>query len=129
MEKRFTLALVLCVIVLVLWQKFMIKPPPPPKEPPAGAPSEVTPPVKPPDAPATGPAGGVPATSPVPPDQVKEVELANDRLRLVLTNLGAAIKSAELVEYHPTAKNKDVPLRFLVPSPDHLNALRLDAWP
>lgn len=130
MDKRFLLALMLCLAVLFLWQQFVIgpaKPPPPKPDAPATEGGDTKPPeggAKP--AEPAAPAAPEPAIDPA---LVKTAVIGNRRLRLEVTNLGAAVRWAELLDFSPTAREKEehnARLRFLVESGDGLHALRLD---
>jgi YidC/Oxa1 family membrane protein insertase len=118
MEKRLTLALFLCLAFLFVYQSFMVRPKPVP-EPAGGALPAAT-------APDPEPARSEAVLDPK--EIVREV-LENEVLRIVVTNAGAAIESAELKDFWPSTAARragEPPLRMLVPSAGGLHALRVD---
>src|SRR5215831_9463273 len=105
MEKRFVIAVVLCVALLVVWQKlFPTHVPAPPPPPPQTAPSAQTTPAAPavpagPAAPATGPAAAAPPAAPAPNRPEREVELVTAQQRFVFSTLGGTLRHAQLLEH------------------------------
>ncbi len=133
MEKRLPLAILLCLAFLFVWTQFMGKkaPPTPPANPPeAGAPESG-------GAGESGASGTAPVArqrptapaAPIPESELIRETIQNESVRLTITNIGASIESAELLDYSPHARAKREgprPLRILVPSSDQLFGLRLD---
>lgn len=136
MEKRFILALVLCMVVLVVWQQFFVTKKKPPEKPPETTTEAPAAPKGETAGQAPGGGAAAPVLAPAPtidPAKVQELVLENAKIRVVLTNVGAAVKAAEILDFHATAaaRESSIPLRFLVPSEEGLHALRLDdrEWP
>lgn len=127
MEKRFTLALILSLVVLVVYTTWFT-PKPVPKKP--GPP---TPEVEQPGESGREPPRGdvpppTPRTVPDPEDGPQETAvLKNDKLRLTFSNKGAVLTLAELLDFKPRASSPDgEALKLLVPSPSGLDSMRLD---
>jgi YidC/Oxa1 family membrane protein insertase len=106
LEKRVVLLVILCVVVFVGWSMLMraIGPVAAPPAPPTPAPG-VTPPVPPAPKDTTIAPAPVPAQPTVAEEQH---ELANPRIRLVLTNIGAGIREATIPV--PGHRQKDMHL-------------------
>jgi YidC/Oxa1 family membrane protein insertase len=122
MEKRVLLAIVLCIIVLVLWEKFFIpkRQPAPPSTSPA---TEQVPPA------STKPDQAEPAVPKIPPSEApatstpsfpapaahtgRDVTVETPLYRAVFTETGARLKSFVLKKYRETIK-KDSPGKELV---------------
>jgi YidC/Oxa1 family membrane protein insertase len=100
MEKRVIVAVVLCVAVIVLWQKFL--PPPSAPAPAATAPAPIaaTTPAQGPATPASGtPAAGAPVGAPTATNRPEEqVELITHDQRFVLSSFGGTLRHAQLRE-------------------------------
>ncbi len=122
MEKRVLLAIVLCIIVLVLWEKFFVpkRQPAPPSTSPAV--EQVPPaPTKPDQAESTVPkipTSGAPAPStpsfPAPaPHTGRDVRVETPLYRAVFTETGARLKSFVLKRYRETIE-EDSPGKELV---------------
>ena len=122
MEKRVLLAIVLCIIVLVLWEKFFVpkRQPAPPSTSPAV--EQVPPaPTKPDQAEPTVPkipTSGAPAPStpsfPAPaPHTGRDVRVETPLYRAVFTETGARLKSFVLKRYRETIE-EDSPGKELV---------------
>jgi YidC/Oxa1 family membrane protein insertase len=122
MEKRVLLAIVLCIIVLVLWEKFFVpkRQPAPPSTSPAV--EQVPPaPTKPDQAESTVPkipTSGAPAPStpsfPAPaPHAGRDVRVETPLYRAVFTETGARLKSFVLKRYRETIE-EDSPGKELV---------------
>jgi len=122
MEKRVLLAIVLCIIVLVLWEKFFIpkRQPAPPSTPPAV--EQATPaPTKPDQAEPTVPKvpsseAPVPSTPSFPTPAAhpgRDVRVETPLYRAVFTETGARLKSFVLKRYRETIE-KDSPGKELV---------------
>ncbi|MEJ2365031.1 MAG: membrane protein insertase YidC [Deltaproteobacteria bacterium] len=110
MEKRVLLAIVLCLMVLVLWEKFFVpkrKPAPPTATPEI---EKTTPsPVKPEAAPQPQlPVSQTPPSPPILPPQVshtgKDVVVETPLYRAVFTETGARLKSFVLKKFRETIK-------------------------
>ena len=111
MEKRVLLAIVLCIIVLVLWEKFFIpkrKPAPPPTSPEI---EKTTPtPLKPDAVSPEQPQFPVSQTPPVSPPSIppqaayagKDVVVETPLYRAVFTETGARLKSFVLKKFRET---------------------------
>ena len=132
MEKRFTIALVLSLLVLFLYQQFILGPKQAARrelleaeaakqeaaaaeEDPGG------------DAGDPEPAADQADERPnkVDPATASRTVLENDRLRLTFSDLGAVLEEAEVKDFHSVA-GADDRLKLLSPSPVGLNAMRLD---
>jgi YidC/Oxa1 family membrane protein insertase len=122
MEKRVLLAIVLCIIVLVLWEKFFVpkKQPAPPSTSPAveQAPPAPTKPDQAEPAVPKIPPGEAPATStpsfPAPTAHTgRDVTVETPLYRAVFTETGARLKSFVLKNYRETIE-KDSPGKELV---------------
>jgi YidC/Oxa1 family membrane protein insertase len=122
MEKRVLLAIVLCIIVLVLWEKFFI-----PKRQPA--PSSTSPATEQVPPASTKPDQAEPAVPKIPPSEApatstpsfpapaahtgRDVTVETPLYRAVFTETGARLKSFVLKKYRETIK-KDSPGKELV---------------
>lgn len=121
MEKRFLLALVLSLAVLLGWQ-FLFPGPKP-------APKPVTPPVS--EAPkpveSTTPAPAPAKAAVVPVAERREEVLENDDLRLVVSNDGAVLTRVELKGRHPSVDSEHDLLLVTSEAADKHAALELRA--
>ncbi|HMS15738.1 MAG TPA: membrane protein insertase YidC, partial [Planctomycetota bacterium] len=124
-SKRLSLTLLMVVVTMVVWTYLFPPKPPKPKEPTPAPVSEGTgestvSPV------GEGPPTKTPAVVPlVTPDQVREVVLENDVLRLTFSNVGGVLVEADLLDVRPTALvPTGTPLKLISPSDQGLNSLR-----
>ena len=142
MEKRFTLALVLSLLVLFLYQTYVLQPKQQAHrkkleqerlelEEKKKAEEAANP------KPSSGGGGTDPEAGARPgsankgraelEQEARTVVLENERLRLEFSSLGGVLKEARLKDFRPTAaSNKDDHLRLLVPSSVGLESMRLD---
>lgn len=120
MQKRTLLAVVLCLVVILTWQKFVIGDPKPPPKKPDGESATTA---------VTTPPVVVPVKKTVDPALIKEETLSNAKVRVVFSNVGGTLKSADLLDFHPTASpaHQEIPLRLLAPKPIHSKASGADA--
>ncbi|MGD8987311.1 MAG: membrane protein insertase YidC [Syntrophobacterales bacterium] len=111
MEKRVLLAIVLCIIVLVLWEKFFVpkrQPPPPTTSPkveqptPAPATQEKVPPEIPQPPVSAAPQATVPSIPPPMARQGRDVVVESPLYRAVFTETGGRLKSFVLKRYRET---------------------------
>ena len=138
MEKRFTLALVLSLLVLFLYNQYILAPKQAERRKALKKKQDAA-------AAKENPAGDTGAPKPVPVEPGKQRDededrrkgerktaprkvLENDRLKLTLSAFGAVLEKAALRDFHPTAnpEDKDRDLELLSASPVGLNAMRLD---
>ena len=120
MEKRFLLALVLSLAVLLGWQFLFPSPTPAPKPAPKPAAEQTKPvDVAQPQPPAS--------EAKVPTADLREEVLENDDLRMVFSNDGGVITRVELKGQHASVNSReDLKLMLAVPS-DKCGALELRA--
>jgi YidC/Oxa1 family membrane protein insertase len=111
MEKRVLLAIVLCIIVLVVWEKFFVpsKPPPAPPTTSPAVEETPTPPGKPeasqpakPEQPQVHPKVSAPSFPAPPAHTGKDVVVGTPLYRAVFTETGARLKSFVLKRYRET---------------------------
>jgi YidC/Oxa1 family membrane protein insertase len=111
MEKRVLLAIVLCIIVLVLWEKFFIpkkQPPSPTTSPkveqpaPAPAPQEKVPPEIPQPPVSVAPQATVPSIPPPTARPGRDVVVESPLYRAIFTETGGRLKSFVLQRYRET---------------------------
>src|SRR5438552_85823 len=96
MEKRFVIAVVLCVAVLAVWPKLFPTHAPPPSQ--QTAPVAQTPPAAPTAPSPAAPGAAAPAAPPTPSRPESEVELATGQVRFVFSSLGGTLRRAQLLE-------------------------------
>ncbi len=117
MEKRFLIALVLSLIVLFGWQwAFADKPSETPTPKPAASATEkpvVAAPAK-------------PSVPRLPPDQLREEVLENDRLRLVFSSAGGVLARVELKDYKSGSSATNGSLLLMAAPTDGTGALELN---
>ena len=105
MEKRFTLALILSLLVLLVWMNFFAQKKTDPENQPETASEKTEDPKQ--DAPSGQPSkDDEPQTPPETFDE-KEFVIENEALRIVVSNKGGAIKSAFLKNQYPDAPARD----------------------
>lgn len=140
MEKRFTLALVLSLLVLFLYQTFILGPDQQRRREAAEkARLEKEAKEKADEAANAGGAGTDPdkpaPTVNKPPQEVRAdllkdaqtVTIENDRLSLDFSSAGGVLREARLKDFRPTAQSEEGDhLRLLVPSTVGLDAMRID---
>ena len=111
MEKRVLLAIVLCIIVLVVWEKFFVpsKPPPAPPTTSPAVEEAPTPPGKPeashpakPEQPQVHPQGSAPSFPAPAAHTGKDVVVDTPLYHAVFTETGARLKSFVLKRYRET---------------------------
>ena len=140
MEKRFTLALVLSLVVLVCWQIWFgpkpqpkkdeeksttAKPEPGPGE--AGEQGETKPGGVEPGG--VEPGGVAPGPDPKAdrPADAEQVTLRNDKLEVRFSSFGAVVDEVQLLDFRPNAEAAESEhLKLLVPSEYGLNAFRIE---
>lgn len=125
MDKRLIGFFVIAFGILVLWHGY-ISPkiwPPKPMPPAASRPAEVAPTSAPSGATTTSPVAAA-AKARVPDAERKSFVLENDRVKIVLSNVGAVIEDVYLKEHHPRAGDSD-PMPLLRHYRDAARALEL----